>query len=263
MINILKDKIKLIVFDISGTLIDHGSLVTVYTFQKTFKKYKINVPPKLIIKDMGISKDIHIKRILKHSYIHNQIIKNKISKDNLYENLKLNFDKILKKEVQKKFDYIYGFDALIKYLNNKNILIALTTGYPRPILNFILKKFKKDKNFVPNYAVSASDVKRGRPYNDMIIKILNTLKIKKTNTIKIDDSLSGILEGKNAGTKTIGLTLSGISFLKRAYSRKKIPNKIQNIENLKLSKKFKNIKTDYVLKDISELKNLLLKKFNI
>ena len=251
----MKDKIKLVVFDISGTLIDHGSLVTVYTFQKTFKKYKINVPPKLIIKDMGISKDIHIKRILKHSYIRNQIIKNKISKDNLYENLKLNFDKILKKEVQKKFDYIYGFDALIKYLNNKNILIALTTGYPRPILNFILKKFKKDKDFVPNYAVSASDVKRGRPYNDMIIKILNALKIKKTNTIKIDDSFSGILEGKNAGTKT--------SFLKRAYSRKKIPNKIQNIENLKLSKKFKNIKTDYVLKDISELKNLLLKKFNI
>ena len=38
----------------------------------------------------------------------------------------------------------------------------------------------------------------------MIIKILNALKIKKTNTIKIDDSLSGILEGKNAGTKTIG-----------------------------------------------------------
>ena len=94
---------------------------------------------------MGTSKDIHIKRILKHSYIRNQIIKNKISKDNLYENLKLNFDEILKKEVQKKFDYIYGFDALIKYLNNKNILIALTTGYPRLYLILFLKNLRKIK----------------------------------------------------------------------------------------------------------------------
>lgn len=259
----MKDKIKLIIFDISGTLIDHGSLVTVYTFQKAFKKYKIKVPSHLIIKDMGISKDIHIKKILKHSYIHNQMIKNNISEDNLYVNLKLNFDKILINEIKNKFDYISGFDVLIKYLNKNNILIALTTGYPRPILNFILKKFGKNKNFIPNYAVSASDVKRGRPYNDMIVKILKALQVKKSNTIKIDDSFSGILEGKNAGVKTIGLTLSGISYLKRAYSRKKISNKMQNIAHLKLSRKFKNIKTDFVLKDISEVKNLLLKNFNI
>lgn len=263
MINILKDKIKLIVFDISGTLIDHGSLVTVHTFQKAFKKYKIIVRPELIIKDMGISKDRHIKKILKHSYIHNQIIKNKINEKNLYYNLKVNFDKILKTEVKNKFDYISGFNSLIKYLEKKNILIALTTGYPRPILNFILQRFKKEKKFVPDYAVSATDVKRGRPYNDMIIKILKVLKINKSNTIKIDDSFSGILEGKNAKVKTVGLTLSGINFLKRAHDRKKISNKIQNIKHLNLSKKFKNIETDFVLKDISELKNLLLDNFDI
>ncbi len=261
--NILKDKIKLIIFDISGTLIDHGSLVTVYTFQKAFKKYKITVRPDLIIKDMGISKNKHIKIILKHSYIRKQILKNKIYEKNLYKNLKLNFDKILKNEVKKKFDYISGFNSLIKYLKENNTLIALTTGYPRSVLNFILKKFIKDKNFVPDYAVSTSDVKRGRPYNDMILKILRGLKVKNSNTIKIDDSLSGIMEGKNAGVKTIGLTLSGISYLKRAHSRKKISNKIQNMKHLSLSRKFKKIKTDFVLKDISEVKNLLLKKFYI
>ncbi len=259
----MKDKIKLIVFDISGTLIDHGSLVTVYTFQKTFKKYKIIINPELIIKDMGISKNRHIKNILKHSFINNQIIKNKINKKNLYDNLKLDFDKILKNEVKNKFDYISGFDSIMKYLKKKNILIGLTTGYPRPILNFILQKFKKEKNFIPDCAVSASDVRRGRPYNDMIIKILKVLKVKKINTIKIDDSLSGILEGKNAQVKTIGLTLSGINFLKSAYDRKKISNRIQNIKHLSLSKKFKNIKTDFVLKDISELKNLISKNFNV
>ena len=263
MINILKDKIKLIIFDISGTIIDHGSLATVYSFKKAFKKFDINVISELIIKDMGIGKNIHLKKLMEHPYIVKQIKNKKINKINLYRNLKNNFDNILKNEVKNKFDYINGFNSLFKFLKKKNILIALTTGYPRPILNFILKKLKKEKDFIPNYAVSASDVRRGRPYNDMIIKILRKLRINKKNTIKVDDSFSGILEGKNAQIKTVGLTLSGINYLKNAQNRKKVFKKIQYESHIRILKRFKKINTDFVIKDISELKEILLNNFDI
>jgi len=260
--NILKDKIKLIIFDISGTLIDHGSLATVYTFQKVFKNHNLKIHPELIIKDMGINKDKHIKKILSHPYISKQLKNNINNKKEIYNNLKKKFNKILKDEVENKFDYISGFNNLIKYIRDKNILIGITTGYPRSILDYILIRFKEDKNFKPDFAVSASDVKRGRPYNDMVIKILKRLKIKKFNTIKIDDSISGILEGKNSGVKTIGLTLSGIHYLKTRNLRKKVSKRIQDKNHFIIKKKFKKVKTDFIVRDIGEIKNLLIKNFN-
>lgn len=257
----MKNILKLVIFDISGTLIDHGSLVTVNTFKKVFKKFKIHIKPELIIKDMGIDKNTHIKKILNEKQIISQLDKLKIKKSTIYRKMCDKFNRILIKEVKNKFDYIDGFDELINFLRNKKIKIALTTGYPRNILDYIIKRFKK-KKFYPDYSVSASDVKRGRPHKDMVIKILKTLNIKKENAIKIDDSFSGILEGKNANVQTIGLTLTGINLPVTQNQKKKIPKKKLNKIHNDISIKFRDIKTDYIFKDINDVKKFL-KKINL
>lgn len=246
---------KLVIFDISGTLIDQGSLVTVKTFQKVFKKYKLYINPELIIKDMGIDKNTHIKRILSNPKIIVQLKKNKINKKNIFKKVCNEFNNVLQKEVKTKFDYIEGFDELINFLRKRNIKIALTTGYPKNIIDYILLRFKR-KKFYPDYSVCVSDVKRGRPYNDMIIKILKNLNIKKKDAIKIDDSFSGILEGKNAKIKTIGLTLTGINFPKTIQQKRKISQKELNLAHLKISKKFKKINTDFILRDLKDVMNI-------
>ena len=254
----MKNVLKLVIFDISGTLIDHGSLVTVNTFKKVFKKFKIHIKPELIIKDMGIDKNTHIKKILNEKQIISQLDKLKIKKVLFIKKCVINL-MILIKKLKNKFDYIDGFDELINFLRTKKIKIALTTGYPRNILYYIIKRFKK-KKFYPDYSVSASDVKRGRPHNDMVIKILKTLNIKKENAIKIDDSFSGIFEGKNANVQTIGLTLTGINLPVTQNQKKKIPKKKLNKIHNYISIKFKDIKTDYIFKDINDVKKFLKKK---
>ena len=251
----LKYKIKLIIFDVSGTIIDHGSLVTVNTFIKVFNKLGIKVNPKLIIKDMGIRKEIHIKKILKEKEVKIQI-KSKISKD-IYNKICTIFDNELRHQVKKNLSYIVGFNDLLKFAKKNQVKIGLTTGYPRPVLNIILKHFKK-KNFIPDFAVSATDVKRGRPYGDMCLKILKKLKVNKKNSLKVDDSISGIKEGINAGIKTVGISLSGIHFLNSYKIRNSISLKKLKITHNNISKVFIDAKANYVIKDISYLKKLLI-----
>jgi len=257
-----KHKIKLIIFDISGTIIDHGSLVTVITFKKVFNNFGIKVNPQLIIKDMGIKKENHIKKILNEDQIKIQF-KNKHGivkiSNKIFNKICLDFDKELKIQVKKKLSFIKGFKNLYKFTKKNNIKIGLTTGYPRSVLNIILRYFK-EKNFLPHYAVSTSDVKRGRPCGDMTLKIIKKLKIKKKHVLKIDDSISGIEEGKNAGVKTIGLTLSGINFLNTYKKRKNLSIKKLNQMHSKISKRFIKAKTDFIIKDISFLKKTLLDK---
>ena len=141
----MKKNLKLIIFDISGTLIDHGSLVTVNSFIKTFKKFKININPELIIKDMGINKNAHINKIFREKDVISQLKKLKLKKKLIYKKICNNFNKVIFDEVKKKFDYIDGFDETIAFLRKNNILIALTTGYSRNILDYILNKFEKKK----------------------------------------------------------------------------------------------------------------------
>tara|TARA_B100000795_G_C22732366_1_gene411905 strand:- start:123 stop:914 length:792 start_codon:yes stop_codon:yes gene_type:complete len=258
----LKYKIKLIILDISGTIIDHGSLVTVNTFIKVFNKFDIKINPELIIKDMGIRKEIHIKKILNESevkiQIKNKFKTNKLSK-NIYNKICSIFDKELRLQVKKSLSYIVGFNDLLKFAKKNQIMIGLTTGYPRPVLNTILEHFKKRK-FIPDYAVSATDVKRGRPYGDMSLKIIKNLKVHKKNAIKVDDSISGIKEGINAGIKTVGVSLSGIHFLNSYKYRKTLSLKKVKIIHKNISKSFLKAKATYVIKDISFLKKLLIKK---
>ena len=89
------------------------------------------------------------------------------------------------------------------------------------------------------------------------------LKVLGTNAIKVDDSISGILEGKKAKMITVGLTSTGISVGKNRYEFQNLAiNEKRKIKNTS-RKIFKKIKTDYIVEDHFEFEKLLREKFNI
>ena len=61
--------INAVIFDLSGTLVDYGSLATIITMRKTFQSKGIKITNEIIKKDMGIKKKIHIKRILNNPLV--------------------------------------------------------------------------------------------------------------------------------------------------------------------------------------------------
>lgn len=155
------NKLEAIIFDLSGTIIDFGSLATFCAMKKVFDEKKIKITNDEINKNMGIKKIDHIKKILEQKKIKKKWIKlykKKISKTDLNK-ISYKFDKFLKIEVKKKFNLIPNVKKIFKLLRKNNIKIGATTGYPKKIIK-ILKPFLKKNNILPDQIICPEDVKK-------------------------------------------------------------------------------------------------------
>ncbi len=103
-----------------------------------------------------------------------------------------------------------GCIELFALLKEKNIPIALTTGFYRKVTNIILDKLgwlhALNKQYIGNStttlqaSIASDEVEHGRPHPDMIFKAMRLLGIKDAkNVINIGDTPSDIQSGKNAG----------------------------------------------------------------
>jgi len=111
-----------------------------------------------------------------------------------------------------------GALELFSYLRENNIKVALTTGFYRKVTDIILDKLdwldKLDDNRVgkPGSLISMSiagdEVKRGRPFPDMIYKAMDQFGIiDPKEVIKLGDTPSDMKAGKSAKCLlTIGVT---------------------------------------------------------
>ena len=172
MKNNLKKKIA--IFDLDGVLID--SLENMKeSINQTNKKLKINISFNRYKKFLGLPFD-HIMK--KMNYKNISIIK---------KNYKFFSEKNLNKI---KID-----TKITKTLKNlkKKYYLAIFTSKDRTRTKKILEKY----NFF-DYIVSGSDVKKGKPYPDGLIKILNKFKKKNTDAIFFGDSLYDFKASKAA-----------------------------------------------------------------
>lgn len=93
-----------------------------------------------------------------------------------------------------------------KVLRNAGIKIALNTGFSRNIADVIIGRL--GWNGMIDCLVASDEVPHGRPYPDMIRKIMDELHIDSPEKIaKVGDTEVDVNEGINAGVKyVIGIT---------------------------------------------------------
>jgi phosphonatase-like hydrolase len=91
-------------------------------------------------------------------------------------------------------------------LHAEGIKIALNTGFSRDIADVIIGRLGWEDKI--DYLVASDEVPYGRPYPDMIRKIMGALGVESTERIaKVGDTEVDINEGINAGCKyVIGIT---------------------------------------------------------
>ena len=171
-----------------------------------------------------------------------------------FENLCLEFDKLLPIIVKKNLNIIPNVQKIFRILQKNNIKIGATTGYPKRVTEIILNFLENKKIHLDN-CVSEDEVSKSRPEPDMCIKNLKRFKINDPkNCIKIDDSISGILEGKNSGMFTIGLVSTGIQMgLKKSDYKNKNKSKLNN----KITKIKKNL--NHLTQILSLIISMILK----
>ncbi|MBL0023607.1 MAG: HAD-IA family hydrolase [Saprospiraceae bacterium] len=133
-----------------------------------------------------------------------------------------------------KFSLNRGTIEIMMYLRERGIKTGIGTGLERDIFDIICNHVKLDNSFF-DYVGISNEVGRGRPFPDMIFDMMLKLDITdKAKVLKVGDTVADIEEGQNANVLT-AVILSGTQpeeWLLKA-------------------------KPDFVLRSLSELKNIL------
>lgn len=201
-------KYEAIIFDWAGTTVDYGCFAPVQAFMEIFKEYGIEPTMEETRKPMGMLKWDHIKTMLSMKRIREEFHRihgrdfTDQDVDEMHEKFAANLMKILDQFSDPK-EYVID---TVKYLREKGIKIGSTTGYTDAMMAIVTKEAKK-AGYEPDCWFSPDSTGHvGRPYPYMIFKNMEALHISSVEKVmKVGDTVSDILEGKNAGLFTIGI----------------------------------------------------------
>ncbi len=185
----------------AGTTVSDENYVAI-AFQRAMQKFGYLLAIADINPIMGYEKPIAIEMMLnKHEEDKERINANLIVNiHNEFVRSMLEFYKTAKIEALPKVEETFA------KLRFQGIKIGLDTGFSKDIATLILERLKWDD--IVDYMVASDEVKNGRPYPDMIKKIMAELNISDVNEVaKVGDTEVDINEGRNAGCKyIIGVT---------------------------------------------------------
>lgn len=191
----------MVVFDMAGTTVDEDNVVY-KTLQQVINKEGYNFSLKTVLAaGAGKEKLQAIKDILK--------LGNPQRDEKFAKNLYAVFDR----ELEKAYNTIDiqpqdGAETLFESLRKQNIRIVLNTGYNDSTARRLLTKLNWKEGDQIDALVTATSVKRNRPYPDMIQLAMKQFDITEAKyVIKVGDSDIDIQEGQNAGCGlAIGIT---------------------------------------------------------
>ena len=182
--------IKLVIFDVDGTLIDSES-VYVKAALKNLEVNHYNIPMSAI---MGI------------------IGQNKVAGQKLIESTQddsFNYDKYLqdfrkiREELLKKEPYKLKKGALniLNYCKKHDIKMAIATSTAKDKQTKVLTELGIIDYF--DYMVFGDEIKNSKPAPDIYLKVYEHYNIDKDEMIIYEDSKNGILSAHNAGIKVV------------------------------------------------------------
>ena len=204
-------KLKAVVFDWAGTVIDFGSFAPMGVFVAVFKQFGVDVTIAEARQPMGLPKWDHIDAMLRIARIREAWVARhgrepaSADVDELYRV----FVPMNEEVVSRYADLVPGARDTAKALRERGLKIGSTTGYTRSIMERVLPLAKAQGYEVDNL-VCAGDLPRGRPTPMNMYKCFLDLDVWPAHAVvKVDDTGVGIDEGVLAGCWTVGLALSG------------------------------------------------------
>jgi phosphonoacetaldehyde hydrolase len=205
-------KLRAVIFDWAGTMLDHGSRAPVAALQNAFETAGVPVTVEEARISMGIAKKDHIRSIVELPRVAQEWERVHGTKPGEPAVNALYAD-FLPKQLECLGGYssaIAGVAATLEGLRSRGVKIGSTTGYTRPMLEFLVER-AREQGLEPDCAICPQDVPGGgRPAPWMCY--LNAIKLQVSplwETIKIGDTPSDIEEGLNAGMWTIGVSRTG------------------------------------------------------
>jgi phosphonoacetaldehyde hydrolase len=204
-------KLQAVIFDWAGTLADHGSRAPVSALLSIFDAAGVPVTIAEARLSMGLAKKNHIERILAIPRVRDAWTDAHGTRPTQADaaNLYARFIPQQLACLESHSELIEGVPEAANRLRAVGLKIGTTTGYTRPMLDYLLDRARR-QGFVPDFSACPDEVPAGRPAPYMCY--LNAIHLKAHplwTMVKIGDTPVDIEEGRNAGMWTIGITRTG------------------------------------------------------
>lgn len=248
------------IFDWAGTLVDFGSLAPTQIFVEAFASFGITVTLAQARGPMGLSKWQHIHQLLQEPAIHAQwqLVFGKPPADADVDAVYARFMPLQIAKVAEFSAPIAGAAEVLQWLREQGLRTGSCSGYPRAVLDQLLPQAAA-AGVAPEHVVAGDELPAGaRPGPFMALANVLALGITDVRTcVKVDDTVPGIEEGRNAGMWTVGLSLSGneVGYSLAEYAQAPAEEVAARIAGAE--KKLRAAGAHYVVGSIQELPGVL------
>lgn len=207
----MKPRLKAVIFDWAGTMIDFGSRAPVIALCELFAEAGVPVSEPEARTHMGMAKRDHIRALLGLPRVSAAWIASRgaPAADADVDALFANVGPPMRKAASACSELIPGAAAQVARLRASGVAIGSCTGYSREMMQDILP-LAAQQGYSPDKVVCAGETPYGRPSPLMVWKNLVELGVwPAAACVKVDDAEVGIAEGLAAGAWTIGIAASG------------------------------------------------------
>lgn len=203
--------LRAVVFDWAGTVVDFGSRAPIAAFVRVFADFGVPIAVEEARRPMGLAKRAHIAALggqprialawkARHGHDFGEA-----DIDRIYQV----FEPFSARVVTEHAELIPGTVETVTALRQRGIRIGSTTGYPRAIMQPLLR-LAAGQGYAPDNLVCAGDLAEGRPSPMMMYRCFLDLGVwPAAACVKVDDTAPGIAEGLSAGCWTVGVSLTG------------------------------------------------------
>lgn len=177
--------IKAVIFDMDGILIDSEPLWR----KAMIKEFRaIGIP--FTETDCRKTTGLRIKEVIEYWFLHYKIRHLKV------KNIENKIIQRLIELIRKNGKAILGVIKLIHFLKKSNLKIGLATSSSSQLMEEVLVKLKLSNQF--DVAISAENMKYGKPHPNVFLTCAKKLKINPKNCLVIEDSINGLISAKAA-----------------------------------------------------------------
>ena len=203
--------IRCVILDWAGTTMDFGCMAPAVVFMQVFEKAGVPISIEEARIPMGAHKKVHIGLISEIPSVRRRWVDThgvEPTQDDV-DRMFADFVPMQEACLSEYSQLIPGTNEVIAQCRERGYKIGSTSGY-LPGMLAINQADAEKQGYIPDATFGAGDVLRGRPFPHMVLRNMLELDISPVQSVvKVDDTLTGIEEGLNAGSWGIGLAISG------------------------------------------------------
>jgi phosphonoacetaldehyde hydrolase len=205
------EAVRGVIFDLSGTVIDHGSRGPVVAFAELFARHGVEVSEAEARKPMGAHKRDHIRAMLGEPAIAERWLKatGREPGEDVLDSLYAEFTPLQIEVLERHSDVLPGVPEMTDELRRRGVRFASTTGFDSGMIGG-LKRRTTAGGYSPEIIVCPDMAGGGRPAPWMAFHAARHMGIyPMRHIVKVGDTAADVAEAHNAGMWAVAVVATG------------------------------------------------------